>query len=88
MLRTTVTAAALTLTLATSPAFAQGGGDNSEVGMCRNRLEQTQLLTQAQKDEAKKAAATKQWQLAQKAMTSGNATECLVQLDQVDRILR
>ena len=86
MLRITVIAASLTLAM--SPAFAEGGGDNSEVGMCRNRLEQAQLLTQAQKDETKKAAATKQWQLAQKAMTSGNATECLVQLDQVDRILR
>lgn len=89
MLRAMSTVFALTMMLAASPAFAQGAsGDGSDLSACRNRIEQGRLLTQSLTDETKKAAATKQVELAQQALAGGNATECLVQLDQLDRILR
>jgi hypothetical protein len=80
---------ALAVLLASGAAMAQsagsdgGKGDNSETTFCRNRLEQAQLRAQSMTDGSKQGELAKALQNAREAMSSGNSTKCLVELNRV-----
>lgn len=82
----------LVATFAALPAMAQSsgggggaGGDNSEVMICRTRLEQEQLRAQAMVDPGRQAELMQNIKVAREALASGNPTKCLTELDKMGR---
>jgi hypothetical protein len=90
MIRNVSTALAITIMLASVPVFAQsagggGSGDNSEVQICKTRFEQAQLRVKAMTDVSKQSMAMQQLNAAQAAMTGGNPTKCITELDKMGK---
>lgn len=79
----------LAVLLASGSAMAQSGGsdggkgENSEVSVCRNRLEQAELRAKSMTDGSKQGELAQALQNAREAMMGGNPTKCLVELGKV-----
>ncbi len=87
MKRTYAAAFAAIVMLSAVPAFAAGDPTmNSEVGICRGRIEEGKLRAEAEKNVTKKQEILHQIELASNELASGNAAKCNVQMDKATKI--